>query len=141
MCLTFGGSWLIFIGRRKIWLAEYLEYSNGRQPRCQFHKVAAWILGCTLNGSIWLESHSSRDMWQCPDHSCRHIKKVSMLVPISLFLINNKKDDYLRFRCPKAFIKLLPRVGKGYYCLHLFARTMQLQYSGFPSRCLFKYLF
>lgn len=111
------------------------------QPICQFHKVVAWIIGWTLNGSIWLESHSSRKAWQCPDHSCRHTKNVSMLVSISLLLINNKKDDYLRFCCLKGFIKLLPKVGKRYYCLHMFARIMQLLYSGFPSRCLFKHLF
>lgn len=138
--LTFGGSCLIFIGRRKI-LACRAFGIQWWQPICQFHKVAAWIIGCTLNGSIWLESHSSRKVWQCPDHSCRHTKKVLMLVFISLLLINNKKDDYLRFCCLKGFIKLLPKVGKGYYCLHMFARTMPLLYSGLPSRCLFKYLF
>lgn len=130
-----------FHRRRKIWLAGYLEYSDDRQPICQFHKVAAWIIGCTLNDSIWLESQSSGNVWQCPDHSCRRTKKVLMLVSLSPLLINNRKDDYLRFCCLKGFITLLPKTGKGYYCLHMFARTMRLLYSGFPSRCLFKYLF
>lgn len=129
-----------FIGRRQILLAGYLEYSDD-SLYANFTSTAAWIIDCALSGSIWLESHSSRKVWQCPDHSCRHTKEVLMLVSIFLLLINNKKDDYLRFCCLKGFIKLLPKVGKGYYCLHMFARIMQLLYSGFPSRCLFKYLF
>lgn len=139
-CFTLGTSCLIFIERRKIWLARCLEHSNDSRY-ANFTSTASWLTGWSISESIWPEHHSSRITRQCPDPSCRHTKKVLILVSVSLLLINNKKDDYLRFCCLKGFIKLLPKVGKGYYCLHMFARIMQCIYSGFPSRCLFKCLF